>query len=378
MLRFLTVDIDSRFALCFALCFSFGAALQQDALQAQDRLVQDRLKQFDKNQDGKIGKDEAPARLQRNFAAFDTDKDGFLDLAELREVARQAARPNRPANRSAMSTARLLQAAPEGVVVEPDVAYRDGASKAWRLDLVRPEGESEEARPAILFVHGGGWRSGDKRRGYFVQGAMEYAKQGYVCASINYRLTGEAPFPACIEDAKCAVRWLRANADKYGVDPNRIGGYGNSAGAHLVAMLGMAGPGAKLEGDGPHLDQSSMLNAVCCSATPTNMLRFERALGAGAVREWTPEEREQLGRKVSPLTYVTAKAPPFLVVHGTADGTVPVEHGDKLVKALQDAGAKGVEYIRIDGAGHGVFNQHAKTTHPAMKKFFAKHLSAKP
>lgn len=140
---------------------------------------------------------------------------------------------------------------PPGVRLIANLSYRDG-NPAWRLDLAVPEPPAKAPRPAIVFVHGGGWRSGDKRRGYFLQGALDYARKGYVCITVNYRLTGEAPFPACIEDVKCAVRWLRAHAGQYDVDPNRIGAYGNSAGAHLVALLGLAGPKAKLEGDGPY------------------------------------------------------------------------------------------------------------------------------
>ncbi|NOX57077.1 MAG: alpha/beta hydrolase, partial [Planctomycetes bacterium] len=159
---------------------------------------------------------------------------------------------------------------PKGLEFIPNIAYREGNSRAWRLDLVMPKDQEGPPRPALVFVHGGGWRSGDKRRGYFLHGAIEYAQKGYVCITVNYRLSDEAPFPACVEDVKCAVRWLRAHAKKYHVDPNRIGGYGNSAGAHLVAMLGLVPPEAGLEGDGPYQDQSSRLQAVCASAIPTD------------------------------------------------------------------------------------------------------------
>jgi acetyl esterase/lipase len=361
-------------------CSRVRAQTQSDSQPGdRDRQVKDRLSQLDQNRDGKISREEAPQRMKNVFDRIDADQDGFLDLQELKRVASRFGRQRRQHNRrrnnrQGMSSERLLAAAPEGVVVEPDIAYREGESKAWRLDLVRPEKNGDSPRPAIVFVHGGGWRSGDKRRGYFINGALEYAQKGYVCVSVNYRLTGEAQFPACIEDVKCAVRWLRANAKKYNVDPERIGGYGNSAGAHLVAMLGLAGPDAGLEGDGPYRDQSSLLQAVCCSATPTDMTLFKRVLSRA---DGSPEEKEKRGRKVSPITYVSDKAPPFLVVHGTADKTVDIKHGDTFVKALKDARAKHVEYIRIDGAGHGVFNQHAKQTHPAMENFFATHLGGK-
>jgi len=191
-----------------------------------------------------------------------------------------------------------------------------------------------------------------------------------------YRLTNESPFPACVEDVKCAVRWLRANAKKYNVDSERIGAYGNSAGAHLVAMLGLAGPDAKLEGDGPYQDQSSLVQAVCCSATPTDFsnwgesgrsFRGELTFLAGPAE--TLAERK---KQASPISYVSADAPPFLIVHGMADGTVPFSQGERFAKALEVAGAKDVTFMKFEGAGHGVFGQHAAKTHPAMEQFFAR------
>ena len=146
---------------------------------------------------------------------------------------------------------------PAGVQLLTDIGYREGSEK-WRLDLAMPKENGGGPRPAHVIVHGGGWRSGDKGGGQWRSLPLEYAAKGHVCISVNYRLTDEAPFPACVEDVKCAVRWLRANAEKYNLDPQRVGAYGNSAGAHLVAMLGLVGPEAKLEEDGPYQDQSSL------------------------------------------------------------------------------------------------------------------------
>ncbi|QGJ69276.1 Carboxylesterase NlhH [Planctomycetales bacterium 10988] len=261
----------------------------------------------------------------------------------------------------------------QDVEIIKDIAYREGSS-AWKLDLMLPKKASESPRPAIIFIHGGGWRNGDKGRGYFYTGAIDYAKDGYVTMTINYRLLGEAPFPSCIEDVKCAVRWLRAYAEKYNVDPDRIGAYGNSAGAHLVSMLGLAGQDAKLEGDGPWQEHSSAVQAVCASATPADFLnwgrqgaRFRNFSTMFGESSDTPEE---LARRSSPMTYVSAEAPPFLLVHGTADGVVPYSQGRQLEKALKKAGAKDVTLLTYEQAGHGVFNQHAKETHPKMKEFF--------
>ncbi|MCZ6792441.1 MAG: DUF1080 domain-containing protein [Planctomycetota bacterium] len=339
----------------------------------------ERLKANDQNGDGKISREEAPDRLKRAFGRVDGDKDGFLDDGELRkwvagfrgrgQPGRTRRRPSDPGQRE-----RPVQV-PPGVRFEPNIAYRQG-NEAWRLDLALPEDRGDSPRPGLVFVHGGGWRSGDKRRGYFLEGALDYARKGYVCITVNYRLTGDAPFPACVEDVKCAVRWFRANAGKYNVDPKRIGGYGNSAGAHLVAMLGLAGRDAGLEGDGPHAEQSSLLNAVCASATPTDFLHWKGRGNGGFLRtgllggpEATFRER---ARKASPITHVHAGAPPFLVFHGTADRTVPVGQGDRFVKALRDTGARDVKYERFDGEGHGVFNQRRAETHPAMEAFFAR------
>ncbi|MEE9365685.1 MAG: alpha/beta hydrolase fold domain-containing protein, partial [Dehalococcoidales bacterium] len=194
--------------------------------------------------------------------------------------------------------------------------------------------------------------------------------------------------PACIEDVKCAVRWLRAHAKEYNVDPDRIGAYGNSAGAHLVAMLGLCPRSAGLEGDGPWKEYSSMVQAVVCSATPTKFpftLRvankkadsarkksFRSTLFAG------PEETlEHRMRQASPVTYVTADAPAFLIIHGTADKTVPVSQSDELAKALRQAGAKDVTYMRIEGAGHGVFGQNIEKMGPAREAFLARTIGSK-
>ena len=362
-------------------------------LQAQNRQrpttpearVANWLRTMDKDGDKKISSKEATALMKKNFSRIDANKDGFLVQMELSQLAnrlsrnRQRPQNQRGNNRRAMSTEQLLKTAPKDVVIEPDIAYRKGKSEAWKLDLVMPKSKNNNLRSAIVFVHGGGWRSGDKRTGYFMRGAIEYAQKGYVCITVNYRLIAEAPMPASIEDVKCAVRWLRANAKKYNVDPKRIGAYGNSAGAHLACMLGLAKPKAKLEGDGPYQDQSSLVQAVCASATPTNFLLFDNRRKAqrtqpGELFAGSADTLEERGRKASPSTYVAADAPPFLLVHGTADTTVNIKHGDTFHAALKKAGAKHLEYIRVEGAGHGVFHKSSTKTYPAMEKFFKTHL----
>jgi acetyl esterase/lipase len=271
-------------------------------------------------------------------------------------------------------------AVPDGVTFVGDIAYRPGESKAWRLDLAMPTGRGDEPRPAIVFVHGGGWRNGDKRAGNFLGPTLEFAAKGYVCITVNYRLLGEAPMPACMEDVKCAVRWLRAHAKEYNVDTKRFGAYGNSAGAHLVSMLGLCGPEAGLEGDGPWKEHSSMVQAVVASATPTNFLvpinnRQRQQTSSGNSRVgWTDE----LKKKMSPATYVRADVPPFLLFHSTSDQTVGVHQSDDFAKALREAGAKDITYKRYDDqSNHGVFGRHIKETGPAREAFFDRVLKHK-
>jgi acetyl esterase/lipase len=278
---------------------------------------------------------------------------------------------------------------PEGVKVLPDIAYRSGDSQAWRLDLAMPTELGEKPRPAIVFVHGGGWDSGDKRKTKFLKLALEYATKGYVSTTVEYRLVDEAKFPACINDVKCAVRWIRAHAEKYNVDPERIGAFGNSAGAHLVAMLGLCPPAAGLEGDGPLQEYSSMVEAVVCSATPTDLLsivnnRFNKRKSNVSNNQkrsrmnrfhGTKVEQKEMRKKCSPITYVSANAPSFLIIHETSDESVSVKQSDTFYKALKEAGAKDITFMRFDeGLGHGVFWEIIEETGPAMEKFFQRTL----
>lgn len=264
---------------------------------------------------------------------------------------------------------------PAGVQSELDIAYAS-KSPAQKLDLYLPPGEAAAPRPAIVVVHGGGWRGGDKQRGQWARIPAQYASDGYVAVSVNYRLTGEAPWPAQIEDVKAAVRWLRAHADKHAVDVNRIGAYGNSAGAHLVSLLGLVKQSDGLEGNGPHQEQSSMVQAVCASATPTDFLNWREPgvvperLGRTFLAGPSDTLRDR-ARQASPITYARGDAPPFLLIHGTADETVPIGQSDRFAKALRTAGAEQVRYMIFDNESHGVFQRQQLLTYPAMKAFLA-------
>lgn len=159
------------------------------------------------------------------------------------------------------------------ITVTLDIPYRDGESNAWKLDLAMPTNLGSELRPALVIIHGGGWSMGSKSVDVFQKMMVDYAKKGYVTINVDYRLTGEAGFPACIEDVKTAVRWLRAQAAELKVDPERIGAYGHSAGAHLAMMLGMTSEQDGLEGNGGWNKFSSKVNAVAAGSPPTELGR---------------------------------------------------------------------------------------------------------
>lgn len=337
----------------------------------QNRWAKALMKAQDANADGVISQNEAKDRVKQNFERLDQDNSGSIEHAELVEALnrRNATRSgDRNEPRERLDVRRLPT--PDNVILKLDIAYRD-EHKRQKLDLMLPKEEATEHRPAIVFIHGGGWRSGDKASGMWRSLPMQFASQGYVCASVNYRLTGDGvDVFGCIEDCRCAVRWLRANAEKYNIDPKRIGAYGNSAGAHLVSLLGLTPDEKRLDGDAPYADFSSGFQAVCSAATPANFMDFGKPTRANfdSLFGSDPEDGK---KKASPVSWATKDAPPFLLIHGTSDRTVPVKNGDDLNKALENAGAD-VTYIRVAGAGHGVFGERSRETMPATEKFFAR------
>jgi len=258
-------------------------------------------------------------------------------------------------------TAQTGEGALNSIKVVRDIPYRAGDSNAWRLDLAMLAAQPGELRPALVIVHGGGWREGSRNVDVFQKMMTDYAKKGYVTVNIDYRLTGEAPFPACIEDVKCAVRWLRAHAGEYQVDPERIGAYGHSAGAHLALMLAMAPKSAGLEGDGGWNEYSSLVNAVAAGSPPTELGRDVPM----AKREWWP------------VGYIGGDHPPMLLIQGGTDRIVRPELTEDFVEKMKAKGAH-VQYLKIDGAGHSVaYDQSLEVTDPVIEGFLAKHLKPK-
>jgi acetyl esterase/lipase len=267
-------------------------------------------------------------------------------------------------------------ALPPDIVVHRDLAYVPNGHPRQVLDLYLPR--AARPLPLIVWIHGGAFRMGDKADRI----PVEMLNQGYAIASLNYRLSQHALFPAQIEDCKAAVRWLRAHAASYGLDPARFASWGESAGGHLAAMLGTAGHERSLE-VGEHLDRSSRVQAVVDFFGPTDFLQMdahrppegmihdepdspESQLVGGPIQEHPAEVA-----RANPVTYVRSDAPPFLIIHGDRDPLVPYHQSTLLVTALEAAGVP-VTFYPVAGAGHGHFDD--PPIKPLVETFLATHL----
>lgn len=271
---------------------------------------------------------------------------------------------------------------PADVIFERDVPYRKGHDR-WVLNVVTPKEESKVARPAIVVVHGGGWGSNDHYR--FSSLAFFLAQHGYVVVAPTHRMIQDAPFPACLEDINNSIRWLRANAKRYNVDPKRIGAYGNSSGGQLAVMAALTGQKKLFEGDGPYLEFSSEIQAAVGSGTVGDMQHAEHSVRAAQVYrnlagarggKLSEEQISAVLKQASPATYVSKEAPPVMLVHGVRDDIVFVQSTDDFVEVMKAAGAP-ISYLRYEDGGHAVMFQKQSETIPAMLEFFAKHLAAK-
>lgn len=220
------------------------------------------------------------------------------------------------------------------VTVREDVVFGTGGGRDLRCDIYVPPGDVQDA-PAILLLHGGAWRSGDRKqlRGY----GILLGREGYVCVASEYRLSPEAPWPAQIHDAKAALRWMRANAAELGVDPEKIAVEGNSAGAHLALMLAGTARVEHFEGDGGNPGVSTHVAAAVGVYAPTLISYGERARGAVMAAELMGASASaEVAAAASPLTYA-ADFPPTMLIHGTADTTVPPLASVSLYEALVKA-----------------------------------------
>jgi len=265
-------------------------------------------------------------------------------------------------------------AVPPGVLYEPDVVFGKGGDVELSLDISRLKNLKRPA-PCIVFIHGGGWRGGNRK--VHVPQILDFAKRGYVTATIQYRLVPSARFPAQIEDVKCAIRYLRASADKYQLDPDRIGAVGFSAGAHLVMMLGVMDKQDGLEGTGGHPEQSSKVQAVVAFFGPTDLGASDiPAVSGGMVNDFldsTKEENPEVRKTASPITYVDKDDAPLLIYQGTKDPLVPHTQAYLMADAMTKTGMPGRIEL-LPGAGHGWGEPELDRTVEGTLAFFAEHL----
>ena len=253
-------------------------------------------------------------------------------------------------------------ALPPGATLVADLSYVENGHERQKLDLYLPS-DKKGPLPLIVWVHGGAWRAGSKEQCQpFNQG---YLAKGYAIASINYRFSRHAIFPAQLEDCKAAIRWLRAHAKDYNLNPDRFAAYGGSAGGHLVALLGTTGD-IKTFDVGANLNMSSKVQAVCDYYGPSDFSYDETTSSAEFIkrlndpRDAVPQliggpvkENRDAARKASPVTYVTTNAlPPFLIIHGDKDPLVPFSQSERLFNVLRDAKSD-VQLHCIKNGEHG-------------------------
>jgi acetyl esterase/lipase len=263
---------------------------------------------------------------------------------------------------------------PDNVEEVLDIEYGTGGERKLQLDLYLPK-DRKKATPAIIFIHGGAWKSGKRSDMKFY--CIKFAEKGYVTATVTYRLMDEACFPAAVHDVKCAVRWLRANAAKYQVDPKHIAVSGNSAGGHLSMMIGYSND-PLLEGSGGNNNVSSRVSAVVNFYGPTDLttdFAKEQELVNKFIGGKTFDEAPDAFKLASPLFHLTRDDPPTLIFHGTIDSVVPVVQADILAEKLKELG---IDYIyeRYDGWPHVMDLAEAVNQRCVyqMEQFFKKHI----
>ena len=314
--------------------------------------------EMDTDKDGKLGKGELPAHLRKHFEKIDADKDGFISKEEDRRVrdreAKRRASRKKPASAKTPIKARTLK----------NLDYVGDGNERQMIDLYLPEAAAADGKrpPLVVFVHGGGWWKGDRATGEgWLKSLVESGD--FAGATIGYRLSNEAIWPSQAHDCKAAIRWLRANADKYGYDGSRMAVWGTSAGGHLVSMLGTSAGNAELEGTlGAHTDVSSKVQAVVNFFGPTRLLPGEGAASKkrGEVTDsapaklfgGAPNDRKELARSASPLFDVSKDDAPMIHFHGTKDGLVPFDQSVAFHAALEKADVESA-LITMEGAGHG-------------------------
>ncbi len=271
----------------------------------------------------------------------------------------------------AIATLGLSQTVPDNVTFEKQVAYNAGSRLA--MDVARPK--EPGSYPAVVAIHGGGFSSGD--RASYTPLILRLAQRGYVAVSIDYRLAPASQFPAAVQDVKSAVKFLRANAAKYSVDPERIAALGDSAGATLALLLGLT-PGAReFEGGGPNRDVSARVSCVVAFSPLADLAHLAPGSVETKTLSWflggSFENTRAEYMLASPVDWATPQAAPVLAIHGTKDSVVPLEQSQRLVEQLNRVGAS-AELMAIDGGGHELEGAGAERAEKRAMAFLDEHL----
>jgi acetyl esterase/lipase len=260
------------------------------------------------------------------------------------------------------------------IVFEDGVEYANPDGQHLKLNIARPKAAAGPL-PAVLCIHGGGFRAGD--RNGWNERCKKLAERGFVAVTVDYRLAPKDPFPAAVHDVKAAVRWLRLNAEKYHVDPNRIGATGDSAGGHLAQFLAVTGDVRAFDGDQNPGAPSDIACVVNFYGTSDLTRSYGRSVDAHEVLPLflggDVSQARQRHVLASPLYWVTPRAAPTLLIHGTDDKYVNYEQATWIHERLKAAQVE-VELLTLPGAGHGFKGDDAKRAEDAMNAFFDKHL----
>lgn len=315
---------------------------------------------LDANGDGRVGLDEVHPLQAAAMKNSDFDGDGFISLAEYISYTND---PSGVGQKPLAGNVTLLS----------DIPYAGSEDPRQHLDIYLPETPALEGPlPVIAFVHGGGWRTGSKIMARPM--IMNHVDSGrYAAVSIGYRLSWQDSWPAQIHDLKAAIRWIRAHADDYGFDPDRICAMGPSAGGHLVAMLGTTNGDSRFEGElGNHLNESSTVQCVIVFFGPVDLRADNNddslSTPVADLLGSSPTENPSVAAEASPLLHVTADAPPFLIVHGTRDPLVAYSQSVALTEALDKAGVP-VIFQTIEEAGHGNFGKATEEVERRVRAF---------
>lgn len=273
------------------------------------------------------------------------------------------------------STLHAAPPIPASVTWEEGIEYSNPDEQHLKLNMARPK-NGEGPFPAVICIHGGGFRAGT-REGYDAL-CVRLAERGFVAATVTYRLAPKYQFPAAVHDTKAAVRWLRANAKKYNVNPDRIGVTGGSAGGHLAQFLGVTAHVPQFEGTGGNPEQSSSVTCVVNVYGPSDFTKsYGKSVDAHEVLPlWLGgnlETKRDLHIQASPLYWVTPDAAPTLCIHGTEDKYVAHEQAVWIVDKMKAVTVK-AELLTLEGAGHGFKGADLEKADRAVFEYFEKNL----